>query len=522
MYLGKSFKHYLEENKEVGFVETLNFPLVGVSGLPNVFLGEVVVFEDENLGIVMTLDEDIAHVLLLDEVGFKVGDKLARTKQSLKIAAHEKLLGGAYDCLGKSLMDSSEGSAANSASVAGVFQSSPGSVGLSAISGDSNETTLMEVFNDAPDFPSRAKVSDPLVTGVSIVDLMVPLGKGQRELILGDKKSGKTEFLMQVILSQVSEGSICIYAGIGKNKGALLDVLDFSRQHNLGDKFMLVGTSSSDSAGEVYLTPYTAMAFAEYFRNQGRDVVLILDDMSSHAKYYRELSLVGGSFPGRESYPGDIFFIHSQLFERAGNFKNENGTSSITCLPVAETVEGDISGYIQTNLMSMTDGHVFFDSALFDEGNRPAVDAFLSVTRVGRQVQSKLHQSLNRELSGFLNLLRKHKRFVHFGAELSEGIRTSLETGEKVTAFFRQPPRQIYPLHVQYLLFTMIWGGLITPKQIQSLKFLGKKMKTLYKEDADFRRYLDNLVNTSEDFNALLAAVMKEQETIKELLGINI
>lgn len=504
MYLGKNFEQYLEENKEVGFIETLNFPLVGASGLPHVFLGEIVVFESDALGLILTLDEERAQILLLDELDLKVGDKVARTGTSLQISAHPGLLGGAYDSLGNPLTQGGED------------QQSYGALGTH------DNTSLMPVFRDAPDFSSRVRVSEPLVTGVSMVDLMVPLGKGQRELVLGDKKTGKTEFLLQTILSQSKEGSVCIYAGIGKSKGDLLDILDFSKEHKLGDSFLLVGTASSDSPGEIYLTPYTAMAFAEYFRDQGRNVLVVLDDMSSHAKYYRELSLVGGSFPGKNSYPGNTFFIHSQLFERAGNFKVGDVNSSITCLPIAETVEGDISGYIQTNLMSMTDGHIFFDSSLFDEGSRPAVNTFLSVTRVGRQVQTALHQSLNRELSGFLNLLRKHKRFVHFGAELSEGIRSSLETGEKITTFFKQAPREIYPLHVQYLLFTMIWGGIISAAQIDSLKFLGKKMKTLYKKDSDFRRYVDDLINKSQDFNALLANVMREQKNIKELLGMDL
>lgn len=495
MYLGKDFEKYLEESNEIGFVETLNFPLVGVSGLPGVFLGEVVIFEVNKLGLVFSLDEGIAHILLLEEAGFSVGDKVTRTRQTLQVSAYPGLMGGAYDCLGKSLF---------------------------AVDSLPEESQLMPVFSDAPDFALRERVQDPLETGVAVVDLMVPLGKGQRELVLGDRKSGKTEFLLQTILSQARMGTICIYAGIGKNKSELLDILDFSKDYGIEDSLLVVGTSSSDSPGEIYLTPYTAMAFAEYFRDKGKDVLLILDDMTSHAKYYRELSLIAGSFPGRGSYPGDIFFVHSQLLERAGNFKVGDVSHSITCLPVAETVGGDISGYIQTNLMSMTDGHVFFDEALFDEGQRPAVNTFLSVTRVGRQVQSNLHKSLNRELTGFLNLLRKHERFVHFGAELSEGIRTTLETGAKVKEFFNQPPRMIYPLNIQYLLFTLIWGGLLTIHQRRSLKFLGEKLSDMYTSDSDFRQYVDNLIVEDSEFNDLLSKVVKNKDNIKEVIGVTL
>ncbi|HOM78118.1 MAG TPA: hypothetical protein PLT50_02880, partial [bacterium] len=182
--------------------------------------------------------------------------------------------------------------------------------------------------------------------------------------------------------------------------------------------------------------------------------------------------------------------------------------------------EGDISGFIQTNLMSMTDGHIFFDESLFDSGRRPAVNTFLSVTRVGRQVQSKLHKSLNRELTGFMNLLRKHEKFVHFGAEISEGIKSSLETGAKLEAFFNQSPRFVYPQKIQYLLFTLLWGGLITVKQINGLRFLGEKLVDSYSQDSNFRNYVDSLFNEDMDFNDLLAKVMQEKESIKEILGI--
>jgi len=519
MYLGKDFSTYLEENNEVGFVETMNSSLVGVSGLPQVFIGEVVMFSDSSLGLVMSLGESLVRILLLEkDRDLRIGAKVARTKSPFQVYVANSSLGGVFDSAGKPLFKGDQSSVTTA--TAPAPPTTPSSTTDSPTSEESR--LLMPVFRPAPDFVDRAKISSPLITGVSVVDLMVPLGKGQRALVLGDKKSGKTEFLKQTIASQAKEGSICIYAGVGKNREAILDVLDFSKKAHLGKSFILIGSSSSDSPGEVYLTPYTAMAFAEYFRDKGRDVLLVLDDMSSHAKYYRELSLIGGSFPGRESYPGDMFFAHSRLFERAGNFRVGDVTSSITCLPVAETAEGDISGYIQTNLMSMTDGHIFFDSSMFDQGKRPAVNTFLSVTRVGKQVQSMLHQSLHRELSGFLSLLRKHERFVHFGAELSEGIRASLETGKKVTAFFNQPPQRIYPLNVQYFLFTLIWGGLLGEKQTANLEFLARKLSDMYEKDSDFRQYVDKLIEDSPDFNVLLSNVTSNSDTIKSLIGINV
>jgi F-type H+/Na+-transporting ATPase subunit alpha len=493
MYLGKGFNSYLEESNEVGFVETLKFPLVGVSGLPNVFLGEVVVFEDGSLGMVFSMDEKICQVLALSDFDFDIGSRVTRTSHNLRVSVGEGFSGRAFSCLGRDIF--------------GDFR-------------PSKEVEQMPVFSEPLDFSDRSRISEPLVTGVSIVDLMVPLGKGQRELVLGDRKSGKTEFLLQAMLAQAGEGSVCIYAAVGKNRAEILDVLDFGKQSGIEDRLVVIASSASDSPGEIYVTPYTAMAVAEYYRDKGRDVFLVIDDLSTHAKFYRELSLVSGSFPGRSSYPGDIFFIHSQLLERAGNFKVGDSSKAITCLAVAETTQGDISGYIQTNLMSMTDGHVFFDEELFDSGIRPAVNTFLSVTRVGKQVQSDLHRSLHRELSGFFNLLRKHRRFVHFGAELSEGIKSTLETGEKLEKYFSQQPRVIYPLPIQYVLFTMIWGGFISMRQINSLRFIGKRMSELYTSDSDFRSYIDGLIQQDQPFNTLLSKISEEKDNIIKALGM--
>ncbi len=494
MYLGKGFDSYLKENKEVGFVESLKEPMVGINGLPGAFLGEVVIFENGSTGIIFSLEGLLCEVLALEKYNFSIGDRVARTGKTLSVPIGEDFLGGAYTCLGKRLTGKLE---------------------------RIHKSERFPIFKTPPDFPERAPINEPLLTGVSKVDLMVPLGKGQRELVLGNRKSGKTEFLLQAIMAQIEEGSVCIYVSVGKNRSDILDVLDFAQQPSVKDSMVVVASSASDLPGDIYLTPYVGMTMAEYFKDKGRDVLLILDDLSIHAKFYRELSLVSGSFPGRNSYPGDIFFIHSQLLERAGNFKVGENSKAITCLAVAETTEGDISGYIQTNLMSMTDGHLFFDEELFNAGSRPAVNTFLSVTRVGKQVQSRLHHSLHRELLGFLNLLKKHRQFIHFGAEISEGVKTSLETGERLDKFFNQEPRFIYPLNVQYVLFTMIWGGFVTKGQVNTLKFLSKRMSDHYRDKTDFREYIDGIVQEDMSFNDLLSKVAQEKDNIINFLGID-
>src|SRR5258708_6702594 len=249
----------------------------------------------------------------------------------------------------------------------------------------------------------RQKITSPRVTGISLIDLLIPLGRGQRELIIGDRKTGKTSLLMTTIKKQVSEGVIAIYAAIAKKKSDIKRLQEFFVQEQIMDKVIIVATSSYDSPSLIYQTPYAAMAIAEYFRDQGIHSLLILDDLSTHAKFYRELSLLARRFPGRDSYPGDIFYVHSRLLERGGNFKHKTaGEVSITVLPVVEIVEGDFTGYISTNVMGITDGHIYLDSNIYYQGMRPAVNIPLSVTRVGRQTVDKLTRDVNKNLTSFL------------------------------------------------------------------------------------------------------------------------
>jgi F-type H+-transporting ATPase subunit alpha len=233
-------------------------------------------------------------------------------------------------------------------------------------------------------------------------------------------------------------GKVCIVALIGKRKSEIRATEEMLEKEKVIDNCVIVASSSSDSAGEVFLTPYTAMSIAEYFRDLGRDTLVILDDMTTHAKYYREISLLAGRFPGRESYPGDIFHIQSEIVERAGNFKIGSREVSITLLPVAETLDADLTGYIQTNLMSMTDGHIFFDSNLFFKGIRPAVNIFLSVTRVGRQTQPKENKEASIEILKILKKKEELERFLKFGPEVTNEVKDIFTKGEAIWNFFRQ------------------------------------------------------------------------------------
>ena len=242
------------------------------------------------------------------------------------------------------------------------------------------KTDLKDVFGEAPGISTRKPIKDQLVTGVSKVDLLIPLGKGQRELIMGDVKTGKTMFLLRTIVNQAKyNNSIIIYAAIGKKKTEIINIHNFFQKEGISNNVITVATTASDIASTVYLTPYTAMTIAEHYRDKGQDVLIVLDDMTTHSQRYREIALKSRRFPGRESYPGDIFYTHASLLERAGNFVHPTkGTVSITCLPVVLTTEGDVTGYISTNLMSMTDGHIFFDSDIYNKGDKLVSSYYLS------------------------------------------------------------------------------------------------------------------------------------------------
>ncbi len=478
-YYSKTFKEILEDTREIGYVEVVSHPVVYVTGLPGVRIDEVVMFENGSIGWVTSLLEDMVEILVFSTVPPRTGTQVVRTGSLLQTPVGENLIGHSMDPLGKSLNDNE------------ILEH--------------NEFRFID--KAAPGIEEREKVSDPLETGVAVVDLTIPLGKGQRELVVGDRKTGKTEFLLQTMLMQSRRGTICIYACIGKKKIDIKKVENFIQKNHLENTCMIIASSSSDPAGTIFITPYCAMTIAEYFKDNGRDVLIILDDLTTHAKFYREISLLSKKFPGRLSYPGNIFYTHSRLLERAGHFITKNGTNTITCLPVAETQEGDISGFIQTNIMSITDGHVFFDTSLFDMGRRPAINYFLSVTRVGRQTQTKLRWAVSRELLSFLSLYDRTQDFIHFGAEINEGITSTLNMGDKILSFFNQPMGHVLDINLQIVLFSLVWVGALSGEDSTQIRVIFEKAVMSYEKNEQFKKKVDDLVATSDDLNVLLGKI---------------
>lgn len=428
------FDQYLNSVGEYGTVSQLLHPLLTIKGLPHAHPNEMLVFENGQIGMVFDIEEKAIHALIFSQSPAGIGTKVTRTNITLSIPISIGLLGKIIDPL-------------------------TNMIGGSSNSEVNNDSQLRELFTAAPGISRRTPITSQFLTGVSKIDLLVPLGYGQRELIMGDVKTGKTMFLTRAIINQVkNHNSLVIYAAIGKKKTEIINLYQYFEKEGIMDKICIVATTAADIASTVYLNPYTAITIAEYFRDKGINVLVIMDDLTTHAQRYREIALKSRRFPGRESFPGDIFYTHASLLERAGHFTHETtGTVSITCLPVAMTTEGDITGYITTNLMSMTDGHIFFDSEIYNKGERPAINVPLSVTRVGRQAQSKLGQEINRQILSLLSEYEKISNIAYIGSELSEESKNVLKKGESLKNLLNQDMLIDLPYELQIILFGLVW-----------------------------------------------------------------
>ena len=485
-----SFSDYLKSIGEIGFVEEATASLAHISGLPNASQNEVVLFETGEQGQIISLHRDTVEVMVFTKYPVKVGTRVVRTNTELSIPVGKELLGLLIDPFGNPVDKLKPFTKPSDTRPA--------------------QTTPKGIYE-------RKVITKALETGVTVVDMLVPIGVGQRELVIGDRKTGKTNFLMQTMLHQARLGTICIYAAIGKKMLDIKKVEEFAIDNDIIQSTIIVAAGSEDPASVIYMTPYSAMAMAEYFRDQGNNVLLILDDLINHAKFYREISLLGKRFPGRNAYPADIFYAHARLLERAGNFLHQNGESAITCLPVAETIQGDLSGYIQTNLMSMTDGHIYFDIDYFGKGRRPAINPFLSVTRVGRQTQTNLKQTVSREISSFLTLREKMENFAHFGAEINAGIAQMLKTGERIVAYFDQSAKEVIPVNVQLFTFTLLWSGKWEGKSDTEMKKDIQNILLTYKQDEKARKYIDEMIAGSDSLNSLLTVFRKRNEWLSAI-----
>ncbi len=438
------FENYLEKVGEVGHVHSINNGIVYCTGLAGARINEKIIFEHDQIGFVYTIGREYTELLLLDSGGVDLGTVAVRTNETMTVSVSESLLGCVVDPFGNPI----------------------DRVKTKAVEGRSLEAK-------APPLIDRVRINQNLETGVTLIDLLLPIGKGQRQLILGDQKTGKTSFLIQTMARQVQLGNVCIYACIGKKKSDLASIIDKLTRMKVIQNIIVVAAPASIPTSLIYLAPFTAMSIAEYFRDKGDDVLVVMDEISAHARYYRELTISSKKMPGRDGYPGDIFYLHSHLMERAGRFligestreketltlKIEGKTASITCLPVVETLGGDLTGYIQTNLMSMTDGHLFFDVSQFQEGLRPAVNIGLSVTRIGKQTQKTVERDIALKIRKILFDYSKARDVAKFGVELLQETRQRVIMGEKVLAVFDQLGDTIVPRVIQLLFTELLMDG---------------------------------------------------------------
>lgn len=483
-----AFNQYLKKTGEYGVVIQVSHPIVFIEGLPGVKTHEIILFETGQKAEVFAINRGKIEARIFSHEPVRVGTKTTRTDEILSLPVGRELLGHVIGPLGDPLDPTVE---------------------------FTKPKELRDLDAKPVGIDGRQKITKHLVTGVTLIDLLVPLGRGQRELIIGDRKTGKTSLLMTTIKNQVNEGVIAIYAAIAKKKSDIKKLQEFFTQEKIMDKVIIVATSSYDSPSLIFQTPYAGMSIAEYFRDLGQHSLLILDDLSTHAKFYRELSLLARRFPGRDSYPGDIFYVHSKLLERAGNFKHKTATEvSITCLPIVEIVEGDFTGYISTNVMGITDGHIYLDSNIYYQGMRPAVNIPLSVTRVGRQTLDQLSRDVNKNLTAFLSQYDKLQNLSHFGQELTEDVKKQLHVGELIYKFFNQPYQVTIPTTIQLIILSMILQSIVENKEM--LDKLRKGLINAYYKEEPKKWLLELAVaNNLKDFNEI---ILKNKEKLLALV----
>ena len=416
----KQIKDYNKkyEVKENGTVVSVGDQIVLIDGLDEVMMSELVVFDNEIYGLVMNLEEGAVGVVLMgEENSIKEGDTVYRTKRIIETAVGDNLLGRVVNSLGQSL----DGKGAIK-----VLKTRP-------------------VERIAPGVMTRKSVSVPLETGIMAIDAIIPIGRGQRELIIGDRQTGKTAIAIDAIINQKGKDVYCVYVAIGQKASTVAQIVEKLKSADALSYTTIVSATASQSAPLQYLAPYTGIAIAEEWMEQGKDVLIIYDDLSKHAVAYRTMALLLRRPPGREAYPGDVFYLHSRLLERACRLDEPYGGGSITALPIIETQAGDISAYIPTNVISITDGQIFLNTDQFNADKRPAVDVGLSVSRVGSSAQRKYTKQVVSNLKLELAQYRELQSFSQFSSDLDEITKATLEHGERVVEVLRQ--KQFAPLH---------------------------------------------------------------------------
>ena len=428
----ETFSHQLKP-REVGVITSLSTGIAMVSGLPSVGFEELVKFPGDAYGIAFNIDpREIGVVLLGDYSALQAGDEVQRTGRVMDVDVGHSLLGRVVDPLGRPLDNG----------------------------GPINTGERRPIERTAPSIMDRAPVTVPLQTGLKVIDALIPIGRGQRELILGDRQTGKTAIALDTIINQQGRDIVCVYCAIGQRASAVAKAVAVLREHRAMEYTVVVVTEGNDPPGLAYIAPYAATSIAEHFMEAGRDVLIVYDDLTHHARAYRELSLLLRRPPGREAFPGDIFYIHSRLLERATHLRAESGGGSLTALPIIETEAQDISAYIPTNLISITDGQIYLSPSLFELGVLPAIDVGRSVSRVGGKAQRAAYRTVAGNLKLAYSQFEELETFARFGARLDESSRHIINHGQRIRACLKQPEFSPVSVPAQIAILLALSEGL--------------------------------------------------------------
>ena len=470
------------ETTSVGTVIKVYDGIALVHGLDDAMAGELLEFPNEVYGMALNLEKDYVGVILFDSSSkIKEGDVVKTTHRILQVPVGEALIGRVVNALGQPLDNQ----------------------------GEIKTDHFRPVEKKASGVMDRQSVKQPLKTGIKIIDALVPIGRGQRELIIGDRQTGKTAIAIDTILNQKNENVICIYVAIGQKESTVANVIETLKANDAMKYSIVVSASASFPAPLLYLAPYTGVTMAEEFMYNGKDVLIIYDDLSKHAVAYRELSLLLKRPPGREAFPGDVFYLHSRLLERAAKLSDKLGGGSITALPIIETQAGDISAYIPTNVISITDGQIFLQTELFYSGIRPAVSAGLSVSRVGGSAQIKAVKKVSGTLRLDLASYKELEPFTQFGSDLDEATKAKLERGKRTVEILKQNLHEsVSSEKLALIIYTLTHGYLDDVEMEEILPY-----------EKAFYRYLD----TNEEANALIKEIeqtkdLPEQEKIDKVI----
>jgi F-type H+/Na+-transporting ATPase subunit alpha len=434
---------------EVGTVMSLGDGIARIYGLDKVMAGELIEFPHGVAGIAMNLEEDqVGAVLLGDYTEIKEGDTVKRTGRIMSVPVGDKLIGRVVDALGQPI--------------------------------DDKGPIVADKYNPieriAPGVIDRQPVREPMATGIKAIDSMIPIGRGQRELIIGDRQTGKTAVILDTIINSKGKNLICIYCGIGQKRSTIAQVVKTLTDNDAMDYTIVVSASASEPAPVQYIAPYAACAMGEFFRDSGRHAVTFYDDLSKHAAAYREISLLLRRPPGREAYPGDVFYLHSRLLERAAKLSDKNGGGSLTSLPVIETQAGDVSAYIPTNVISITDGQIYLETDLFNSGIRPAVNVGLSVSRVGGAAQIKAMRQVAGSLKLELAQFRELAAFAQFGSDLDKATQAQLNRGQRLVEILKQDQFEPLPFSKQILIIFAGTSGALDDMALEDCRPFEKAM----------------------------------------------